>query len=410
MSFLKLAWITSWLGLLMSSGWETLVFPLLGNRVEVVAASAVPASPQSVALPNRDQGKQQQDPTLRAQTGLSTFATKTTQAWLQAINWRETVRTSTCVPQFNADDSLPTIIPMAYHQPATLPSITETRVTKPVSQQIQQVFKNLVGTPEPAEAYSVPSRSLVQVSTPHPTSQESYQQVFRFWHSAQHLRQHQTEKGFQIWVNGHLIAQVPKREQAEQLTQQLRQVLDQQTINPDAIKPAFQGEELVGVVGDQVLFTIDQNLWKDYRDDLQLLAIKWVNNLRVALNASPLNLVEAQQEMFQLVQTEQTIGGLASWYGPYFHGRLTANGEIYDQYALTAAHPSLPLGTFLKVTNVENENSVVVRVNDRGPYIPPRSLDLSLGAARCLDSEDAGVVQYEAVILQPSEVVAASSS
>ena len=71
----------------------------------------------------------------------------------------------------------------------------------------------------------------------------------------------------------------------------------------------------------------------------------------------------------------------ASWYGPKFHGKLTANGEIYNQMALTAAHKSLKFGTLLKVTNPKNGRSVIVRINDRGPYIEGRDLDLSKGAA-----------------------------
>jgi rare lipoprotein A len=71
----------------------------------------------------------------------------------------------------------------------------------------------------------------------------------------------------------------------------------------------------------------------------------------------------------------------ASWYGPKFHGRLTANGEVYDQMALTAAHKSMRFGTLLKVTNTKNGRSVIVRINDRGPYIEGRDLDLSKGAA-----------------------------
>lgn len=74
----------------------------------------------------------------------------------------------------------------------------------------------------------------------------------------------------------------------------------------------------------------------------------------------------------------------ASWYGPGFHGNLTANGETYDQWAMTAAHKTLPFGTQLRVTNVANGESVVVRINDRGPFIPGRDLDLSRGAAEAL--------------------------
>jgi len=71
----------------------------------------------------------------------------------------------------------------------------------------------------------------------------------------------------------------------------------------------------------------------------------------------------------------------ASWYGPKFHGKMTANGEIYDQMAFTAAHKKLSFGTLLKVTNPKNGRSVIVRINDRGPYIEGRDLDLSKGAA-----------------------------
>jgi rare lipoprotein A len=104
--------------------------------------------------------------------------------------------------------------------------------------------------------------------------------------------------------------------------------------------------------------------------------------------------------MYGLQSSTTRLSGIASWYGGYFHGRLTANGEIYNQDDFTVAHRTLPFNTYLKVTNLENNKSVVVRVNDRGPYIAPRSLDLSRTAARCLDSEYTGVVAYQAVVLQ----------
>jgi rare lipoprotein A len=71
----------------------------------------------------------------------------------------------------------------------------------------------------------------------------------------------------------------------------------------------------------------------------------------------------------------------SSWYGPRFHGKKTASGETYDQMAFTAAHKSMKFGTLLRVTNPKNNKSVIVRVNDRGPYIPGRQLDLSMAAA-----------------------------
>ncbi len=77
--------------------------------------------------------------------------------------------------------------------------------------------------------------------------------------------------------------------------------------------------------------------------------------------------------------------GVASWYGPKFHGKQTASGERYDQYKMTAAHKTLPLGTTVRVTNLENNRSVVVRVNDRGPFVDDRIIDLSRAAASHLD-------------------------
>lgn len=77
--------------------------------------------------------------------------------------------------------------------------------------------------------------------------------------------------------------------------------------------------------------------------------------------------------------------GLASWYGSDFHGRYTSNGERYDMYALTAAHKTLPLGVFVRVTNKRNDRQIVVRVNDRGPFVRDRVIDLSYTAAKELD-------------------------
>lgn len=88
------------------------------------------------------------------------------------------------------------------------------------------------------------------------------------------------------------------------------------------------------------------------------------------------------------------IGG-ASWYGDAFHGRLTANGEIYDMTHLTAAHPTMPLPSYARVTNVKNGSSVIVRVNDRGPYAKGRIIDLSKRAAELLDYTHTGVAKVK---------------
>ena len=84
-----------------------------------------------------------------------------------------------------------------------------------------------------------------------------------------------------------------------------------------------------------------------------------------------------------------TLTGVASWYGPNFHGKRTANGERYDMNALTAAHPSLPFGTVVRVRSLVNGRTVDVRINDRGPHIRRRIIDLSRGAANALGLIDA---------------------
>jgi len=91
--------------------------------------------------------------------------------------------------------------------------------------------------------------------------------------------------------------------------------------------------------------------------------------------------------------------GWASWYGPRLHGNLTANGEIFNQYDLTAAHPHLPFGTRVRVTNLNNNLSVVVRINDRGPYIRGRIIDVSAAAARVVRMRQSGVALVRVDVL-----------
>jgi rare lipoprotein A (peptidoglycan hydrolase) len=95
--------------------------------------------------------------------------------------------------------------------------------------------------------------------------------------------------------------------------------------------------------------------------------------------------------------------GLASWYGPGFYGRPTASGRVYTGRALTAAHRWLPLGTRVRVTNLENGRRVVVQVDDRGPYVGGRVIDLSAAAARRLDMVEDGVVRVRVEVVGRAE-------
>ncbi|WP_305080646.1 septal ring lytic transglycosylase RlpA family protein [Microbulbifer sediminum] len=102
--------------------------------------------------------------------------------------------------------------------------------------------------------------------------------------------------------------------------------------------------------------------------------------------------------------------GHASWYGTKFHGRRTANGEVYNMYAMSAAHKTLPLPSYAKVTNLENGRSVIVRVNDRGPFVPGRLIDLSYTAAQKLGYIDKGVARVEVVAIDPETLPSASDT
>ena len=95
--------------------------------------------------------------------------------------------------------------------------------------------------------------------------------------------------------------------------------------------------------------------------------------------------------------------GTASWYGSYFDGRATASGEPYNMYDLTAAHPTLPLGTWVRVTNLRNGRRIYVRINDRGPIVPGRIIDLSYGAATALQFKHKGLQRVRLDLASPQE-------
>lgn len=106
------------------------------------------------------------------------------------------------------------------------------------------------------------------------------------------------------------------------------------------------------------------------------------------------NSVESGQSTASTKPSHKEVGE-ASWYGPGLQGNKTTNGETFDQKKMTAAHPSLPMGTKAKVTNLENGKKVEVKINDRGPYVGDRAIDLSRAAAKKLDMEEDGTTQVK---------------
>ena len=99
-------------------------------------------------------------------------------------------------------------------------------------------------------------------------------------------------------------------------------------------------------------------------------------------------------------RNQKILYGISSYYGKDFHGKLTANGEVYDMYGLTAAHKTLPLNTIIRVTNKVNKKSLILRVNDRGPYVGKRILDCSYGAALKLDFLKEGTTEVKIEVIE----------
>jgi rare lipoprotein A len=98
--------------------------------------------------------------------------------------------------------------------------------------------------------------------------------------------------------------------------------------------------------------------------------------------------------------TKKTFTGISSYYGKKFHGKLTANGEIFDMYGLTAAHKEIPLNTIVRVTNLANDKSQILRINDRGPYVGNRILDCSYGAALKLGFVNQGTTEVRIDVIE----------
>ncbi|WP_348242619.1 septal ring lytic transglycosylase RlpA family protein [Leptolyngbya sp. DQ-M1] len=262
---------------------------------------------------------------------------------------------------------------------------------------MQSLFEQLpVVAPSKDTASSVAIVEVTDDGTPLNHS-ESLVPRLGFWHCPTTKT---ASSGFQLWVKGCQIATVRDRASAQMLADQVTQLLEIPNLDATTLKAVLDNNQFAAKLGDRTIFTISDRVASRLGRPAELLAIEWVNNLRVALGQTSIPLAEAQIEMYQLAKTDHSIGGMASWYGPYFHGRQTANGEIFDQNELTAAHPTLPLGTFLKVTNRLNGKSVIVRINDRGPYFDNRVLDLSKRAARLLNSEERGIVPIEATVME----------
>lgn len=123
-------------------------------------------------------------------------------------------------------------------------------------------------------------------------------------------------------------------------------------------------------------------------------------NAKIASRKGYVRFPEKQYASGEKAEIGLKIKGEASYYGPGFHGKQTASGEIFDQDDYTCAHKSLPFGTKLKVVRVDNGSSVVVRVNDRGPYVDGRILDLSVAAGKKIGLDKVGHAEVVATVIE----------
>ena len=198
------------------------------------------------------------------------------------------------------------------------------------------------------------------------------------------LRIRSAAGGFSPWQRGELVAT------------RLKEVLKRKT-PPSSILPGFENGQVVVRAGPELVVTVDNGSARANRTPAPYLALAWANNIRCSLGVAPLEMEEA----WQTLSRGRSITARASWYGPRFHGRPTASGEIYDQNVYTAAHRTLPFGTLVLVTNPTTKKTVLVRINDRGPFIPGRSIDLSRAAARAIGMEQTGVADIQMVVIGP---------
>ncbi len=212
------------------------------------------------------------------------------------------------------------------------------------------------------------------------------------------------QDAWDVLLNGHVVLRmrcpnggISPAERADLVVARLRDALE--TVCYEDIKPAVAMGYFAVVVGDRHIVTADARHAKANNSSCYTLALRWANNIRLALGGSPLSNSNGHLISFDAVHPYGVSVGAASWYGGRWHGRLTANGEIYDEMSLTAAHRTLPFGSLVRITNLLCGKQVVVRINNRGPYIAGREIDLSKAAAEAIDLIGPGVMDVAVEVI-----------
>lgn len=181
---------------------------------------------------------------------------------------------------------------------------------------------------------------------------------------------------------------------ANAIAEALNKAQAQGRLRPDQITPARRNGQLTILAGKEVLIVVDDKMASAAGTKAPLLAMRMLDNLRTAMGGRPFQTASRGLGIGGAL-TGRSITGHASWYGPGFHGRRSASGERFDQNQMTAAHKTLPFGTLLLVTNTANHRSCLVRINDRGPYVAGRMIDLSAAAARAVGIGGVGTVRID---------------
>jgi rare lipoprotein A len=208
-------------------------------------------------------------------------------------------------------------------------------------------------------------------------------------------------RGDEVMVFSQLAGGMTPRERASIFVNKLRDFV-QNNKNPWKIFPDFQDGIAVIKYEDEILLTADVKSAKTNGMNVSDLALKWANNIRRSLGAAELirdyDLIKVIADKYdEIVGYYET--GVASWYGDYFHGRTAADGSIYNMYQFTAAHKTLPFGSVVKVTNLKNGNSCVVKITDRGPFIDGRIIDLSRVAAEEIGMLHTGISKVKIEVI-----------
>jgi rare lipoprotein A len=183
-------------------------------------------------------------------------------------------------------------------------------------------------------------------------------------------------------------------QQFAQMSRTLNQLLERTPLEKIDIRPVVDGQQFRIQAQQRPLLQINAQLASGHQKGQLDFLLDTTNKLRRSFGNKPLR-------TFDRLQAHHLKGtiGYASWYGGHFHGRRTANGERYDIHKLTAAHPRLPFGTKVLVTSLDTKQSVIVKINDRGPFVGHRLIDLSPAAFDAIGALGQGVMKVHLKIL-----------